>query len=136
MTQQRRILSPEQRAENLARFLTKRLRYKGWCKSVNTDTIDIRYTGTCAATQATGQRDFPAACKMLRIRPTDDIVLEIGLLPYASYINEPDAWQAEAAALNAAITAMVTARQENYKRPRPRLRRKLSRQKKWISPQG
>ena len=123
MEQVRRIPTPERRAEDLARFLTKRMRYMGWCNSVNTDTLDIAYLSTDPVAQAAGLGDYKRGCANIRLDPMSDLVLELGLLPYSSRADEPVAWEAEVKALNAAHKKVIDARRANYRKVRPPRRR-------------
>jgi len=133
----RRIPTPDERAEKFARFMTQRLRCKKWCKSVNTDILDISWKPTDPLAQAAGLGDYDRACARVRLDPSGDLVLEMGLLPFSSKVKDIEAWEAEVAALNNAHKKVIEERQRNYNRKRQiPFRRHRSNRRKLISPSG
>jgi hypothetical protein len=106
----------EERAEDLARFLTKRTKSRFWCRCINPETVDIRYRETDPIAQlASGY--YERGYREIGLDPASDLALRLGLFPYAS-TNTP-AWEREALRLNAAIRRMVETRQSQYRKRRP-----------------
>ncbi|HVU75919.1 MAG TPA: hypothetical protein VHD38_03765 [Candidatus Paceibacterota bacterium] len=107
----------KERAENLARFLTKRTKSKKWCKCINTAILDIRYREVDPIAQLSCG-NFDRGYREVDLVPQSDEAIELGLFPYASLLTPEGEHEAEL--LNTALKAMIELRQVQYGRTPPR----------------